>query len=513
MAGSEKLSPRQKMINLMYLVFVAMLAMQIDQEIIRSFNDTQESLGESRVLTQKKNELFATALAEKIKTSPESHGKYQDIYDQLKSKVEALVSETESDAKALSVGVMEGKEVNLNALSGSDPASKLFFKGADENSPSEKTTALKTKMADLNTFIKTTLLGTPEGATQFQAVAQRLEKFTTGNIRGKKWEIVKFYNQPVVAALANLEIISSEARNMQADALSAMLQEKVDANMKFDSFEGIVAGPKVIVAGDKDAKANIFLGSFDSGFSVDISGASVQNGRGTRALDASSLGKKTIQGTISFKNAKGETKTVPYNHEYNVIAGSEPVKLQSGAIVSADKMNVLYRGVDNPVSASMLSASKVTLAAPGAGISGGNGKWTIKPGTGTTVDLVVSGIMPDGKSNSTKFPFRIKNIPAPQGQVRGSNALSMPASSVKNQMVTATIPDFDFPVTFTVNSFKVKVPGKPTTVINGSSLSSLGASTDKLRAGDAVFIYDIQATAVGLSTPLKNISSVLINVQ
>ena len=61
-----KQTPRQKMINLMYLVFIAMLAMQIDQEIIRSFQDTNQSLTDSRTLAEKKNDIFELTLKQKL---------------------------------------------------------------------------------------------------------------------------------------------------------------------------------------------------------------------------------------------------------------------------------------------------------------------------------------------------------------------------------------------------------------------------------------------------------------
>ena len=65
-----KQTPRQKMINLMYLVFIAMLAMQIDQEIIRSFQDTNQSLTDSRTLAEKKNDIFELTLKQKADNSP-----------------------------------------------------------------------------------------------------------------------------------------------------------------------------------------------------------------------------------------------------------------------------------------------------------------------------------------------------------------------------------------------------------------------------------------------------------
>ena len=76
----------------------------------------------------------------------------------------------------------------------------------------------------------------------------------------------------------------------------------------------------------------------------------------------------------------------------------------------------------------------------------------------------------------------------------------MPASSLVNQNVTAGIPDFDFPVTFTVTSFKVKVSGKMTTTITGSSLSGAAGLFKNLRAGDAVNIYDIKTVINGLGS-------------
>lgn len=94
----------------------------------------------------------------------------------------------------------------------------------------------------------------------------------------------------------------------------------------------------------------------------------------------------------------------------------------------------------------------------------------VTPGAGSTVKLTISGKAPSGKVISQGFDFRIKNIPPPKGQIRGASYVSMPAPSISKQTLTATLPDFDFPVSFDVVSFKVKVSGKPVMPINGSSL-------------------------------------------
>ena len=86
-----KQTPRQKMINLMYLVFIAMLAMQIDQEIIRSYQDTNQSLTDSRKSSEEKNSIFEITLKQKADNSPETFGLVSQQYQGMKSKADELV--------------------------------------------------------------------------------------------------------------------------------------------------------------------------------------------------------------------------------------------------------------------------------------------------------------------------------------------------------------------------------------------------------------------------------------
>lgn len=518
------LSPRQKMINLMYLVFIAMLAMQIDQEIIRSYQDTNQSLENSRKLTESKNtDIFEKTLAAKAQNSPDTFGVANTQYQSLKLKVDDLVTFIDGIKGNLKTeaGFDPAKDVedNFSSLNNTEAGTNTFFKGGDAEVPSKTAQDLKTKMSALKDYITQNFASNSE----LKTVASRANKnmisdFAGGkNKQGKTWLQYKFYNQPLIASLSNLEVIQSEARNLQSDALSLMLKEKVDADIKFNAFEAVVAGPDVIIQGEP-AQAKVFVGTFDSnlpGFSV--AGADrTEAGIGYKSLASGAPGDYNFNGTVSFKDANGKAISLPFTHPYRVIAGPQEVKLQSGALLSADKMNVLYRGVSNPISGSILGAdnTQVSLSAPGCSVSGGKGKWNVTPGSGTTVNLTISGRDPHGKAITSVFPFRIKSVPPPQGQIRGENEISIPASSIVNQTVGAAIPDFDFPVTFTVTSFKFKVPGKAAMFVNGNSLSSVAGLTKNLRSGDICYIAGIQATATGLGgQTLKKISPVVINVQ
>ena len=517
-----KQTPRQKMINLMYLVFIAMLAMQIDQEIIRSYNDTNQTLTTTRGLVEKKNDdIFEKTLEAKAANTPDTYAKPLADYQVLKSKTNDLVSFIEalkSDLKK-EAEYTEGVDVqdNFAALNNTEPASTKFFVGADENSPSKTAVDLKGKIEALKSYIKQTF-STPEMKT----VAERANKtliteFPKGQtIKNKDWLQYKFYGQPLIAALSNLEVIQSEARNIQSDALMTMLQEKVDADIKFDAYSAIVSAPTIVIQGES-AQGKVAIGNYSSNVpGLSMPGLTVANGQGSRNLDTGSLGDKTFSGTISFKDVNGKEIPLTYNHTYKVIAGAQELKAQKGAIVTADKMNVLYRGLPNPISGSILGAdmSGINLSASGASVSGGGGKWIVTPGAGNAVTLTISGRDPKGGTISQAFPFRIKNVPPPVGQIQGSFVVAMPASSIPNQKVSVVMPDFDFPVSFTVNSFMFRVPGKAGMLINGNSLGGVAALTKNLRSGDIAYVYNINASATGLGgQALKQIPPVVINVQ
>lgn len=520
-----KQTPRQKMINLMYLVFIAMLAMQIDQEIIRSYKDTNQSLTDTRNMVEEKNDkIFEKTLQAKAAASPEVYGPLQEQYKGLEAKTDDLVSFIDGLKGKMSTAAEYDpnlpSEESFTALNNTEPATKLFFNDGDEKNPSKTAAELKTKMDDLRNYITTTFASNQ----QFADIAKRVQKtlvpdFVKGDKRaagGKNWIQYKFYNQPLIAALSNLEVIQSEARNLQSDAISSMLQEKVDADIKFDAYEALVQGPKQVLQGSPQ-EVKVAIGTRASAIpGLQITGVSrIENGQGIATLNAGAVGPQALRGEIKFTDKNGKVHSLPYEHTYDVIAGVQELKAQKGALLSADKMNVLYRGLPNPVSGSILGASgNISLSASGASVGGGNGKWTVTPSSGNEVTLTISGKDPKGATISQPFKFRVKNVPPPVGQIRGRNVVAMPASSIANQSVTVAMPDFDFPVSFSVNSFMFKVPGKAAMRVNGSSLSAVEGLTKGLRSGDIAIVFDIQATATGLGGQvLQNIPGIAINVQ
>ncbi|WP_288459966.1 GldM family protein [uncultured Chryseobacterium sp.] len=528
--AAGKQTPRQKMINLMYLVFIAMMALNIDAEIIRSYYDSTKALNETRTLTERKNEkIFEKTLEAKAQQVPDTYAQPWAQYQVLRDKINVLVKSAQEikdvlkkksefhdkDAQGKDVDVSE----NFAALNNNEATTEYFFREGDENTPSKGALELKAKIDDVRNYINATFGNNP----QLKDLVERANKSLIAEYpkgkspNDKTWFQNKFYHQPLIAAISNLEIIQNDARNVQSDALALMLQEKVDASIKFTSYEAIVSAPVDVVAG-KPAEAVVMLGNYSNSNKISISGVSRQeNGKGYANLNTSGIGQKTFSGNITLTDATGKAQNFPFTHTYNVIAGPQEVKLQKGLLLSADKMNVMYRNLDNPVSGSILGAdnAKLSLSAPGATVkSTGPGKWDVRPGAGNILKITLSGTDPYGKSISQVFEYRIKNVPPPQGQIRGKNILTLPATSVENQQLQAVIPDFDFPVSFNVTSFMVRVPGRASMQVQGNSLQGAAGMFRNLRPGDGVYIFDIKATATGLgNTIVPNISPVLINVQ
>ncbi|MCF2221327.1 gliding motility protein GldM [Chryseobacterium sp. PS-8] len=528
--AAGKQTPRQKMINLMYLVFIAMMALNIDAEIIRSYYDSTKALNETRTLTERKNEkIFEKTLEAKAQQVPDTYAQPWAQYQVLRDKINVLVKSAQEikdvlkkksefhdkDALGKDVDVSE----NFAALNNNEATTEYFFKEGDENTPSKGALELKAKIDDVRNYINATFGNNP----QLKDLVERANKSLIAEYpkgkspNDKTWFQNKFYHQPLIAAISNLEIIQNDARNVQSDALALMLQEKVDASIKFTSYEAIVSAPVDVIAG-KPAEAVVMLGNYSNSNKITMSpGIKVENGKGTASLNTSGIGPRTFSGSITLTDATGKAQNFPFTHTYNVIAGPQEVKLQKGLLLSADKMNVMYRNLDNPVSGSILGAdnAKLSLSAPGATVkSTGPGKWDVRPGAGSILKITLSGTDPYGKTISQVFEYRIKNVPPPQGQIRGKNILTLPASSVENQQLQAVIPDFDFPVSFNVTSFMVRVPGRASMQVQGNSLQGAAGMFRNLRPGDGVYIFDIKATATGLgNTIVPNISPVLINVQ
>jgi gliding motility-associated protein GldM len=307
---------------------------------------------------------------------------------------------------------------------------------------------------------------------------------------------------PMITSLANMTQIQGDVKNTEAEIYTNLLGGQLESEVSLTNYKGIVALEKTAYFTGEKVTGKVVLGRYDATLvptEVILNGRDatdkVKDGQVNIDIAAGNVGTNNIKGTITFMQ-DGEPVPVPFESSYSVI------RLPSEAIISADKMNVVYRGLDNPISISVPGVGENNVK---ASVKNGNqlkskgkGKYNLTPGSEDEVEISVSAKVSPKKTINTKKIFRIKTLPAPQGSIRGRfNRISMPSSSLPNITLGANYPDFMYDLKLKVISFKVAVPGEFAVEVKGDRMSSQAKKLlKKARRGDKIDIYDIKAKII-----------------
>ncbi len=513
MAGG-KLTPRQKMVNLMYLVFVAMLAMNMSKEVLSAFGILNDKITESNGIAEARNQSAFDQLAQKAQDQPKQYGDKKAKVDKIRLLCKEFYSYVEG-LKTQFTKEVERKEdgsLNFEAMDKGDIIDEYWFSG---DRPSVKGTEFLNKFSSFSAQIKAT-----GGSSIAESEMKKIEKrFATNKVKTEDgnvpWLDYNYKGFPLIASITKLSQIQADIKTTESDIISGMFQSDLVAAASLTAYQPIVVPDKTAFFQGETVTGKIILGKFDPNLvakSVIVNGQSMkaEAGQAKFSFGAGSVGEKEITGSFNF-DENGKVVSLPIKGNYVV------VPKPNQAIVSADKMNVVYRGVDNPISVSVpgIPSSDVKASAPGMRSSGKPGQYVLNPGQGKEVTINVSATLPNGGGTfSSKQTFRIKGIPAPTGKIRGDVSPKGPKSNLEVCTVSATLEDFDFPVTINVTQFNIKVPGQPTVVVQGSRMNSQAISAiKKAGRGDVVTISEIKVKYVGINQPAKNVSPCTFELQ
>ncbi|MCF6347432.1 MAG: gliding motility protein GldM [Flavobacteriaceae bacterium] len=502
MAGG-KLSPRQKMINLMYLVFIAMLAMNMSKQVLSAFGFMNEKLTTSNVTANDKNSATYASLATKATDQPD---KFSDLNKDAQ-KVQALSLEFNSfiDKVKEDLTAKVEDKTNYETMDGTDQGNTYFFAG-EKNSPNgqaflDKVNNYRTKVVDA--------LKNAQKKKEFEGIISSVKnRFDTSDQKTRDgveqpWLRNRYEEFPLITTITNLSQIQADIKTTEAEMLSAMVQGQLESDVSMTNYTTILVPETAATLQGSNFKGKIVLGRYDASLKptkVIINGKEITNIKdGGAVLDfpAGNVGENEIKGEFVFKEGDSLVR-LPINSTYAVVA--KP----NGAVISADKMNVVYRGVQNPITISMpgVPDNAIKANAPGMRKSKGVGKYMISPGKGREVNIRVTGKLPTGESVTSNQKFRIKDIPAPMAAVRGSQwgTIKMPKSSLQKVRVGAILADFVFDLKINVSGFSIKVPGRPTVKVSGTRLNAAAIrALSKARPGDMVSIFDVKASISGNS--------------
>jgi len=508
MAGG-KLTPRQKMINLMYLVFIAMLAMNMSKEVLSAFGLMNEKFEGANSSAKATNEQMMLALDTK---ATEAKGEFA-VAAATAHKVEAATKKFYGFVETLKAEVLTGVEpeegkLPYEAMDKADNLDNSWFSGEGYTKRgNEVIAAIETFKSEM----KSALGNEKKYSAILNEVTKKFDLSDVANKEGLKDKYLNYHFKgfPAIASLAKLSAWQNDAKKAESDVISAALGKAAVQAASYSNYQAIVVLEKNAYFQGEAVKGKVVLGRYDENTKpTSFQGPGrLENGQAVISLTAGSVGEQKIGGQFTFLE---DGKTIPLKFSGSYVVVPRP----NSATISADKMNVVYRGVPNPMTISFAGVANNKVKASAAGMSGSDGKYVLRPGSGSSVMINVSATLPDGKTVSDKKEFRIKGLPAPTGKIRGEVSAKGSKGNLEACTISAVMEDFDFPVTVNVTQFNIKVPGQPTIVVSGSKMDGRArAAIQKAQRGDVVVISEIKANFSGIDQLAKRVSTCTYEVQ
>ena len=506
MAGAKE-TPRQKLISLMYLVFITMLALNVSKEVLDGFGQMFEKISDANERVDESNnnifENIKVNAEEKggkwvghLRTATEIKKESDEFYDRI-SEIMSIITEKQRE-----------KDPELKEYAQMDKGEALdviFFKEGGGEAAQEFIDMINTyKMHVIQVF-----------GSQYPEYIEMVEaRFFTGDENGniknrdgmdQPWLNSNFQGFPLVSSLAKFSMMQNDIRQTEHDVFATLMGKelKMSSNVNESNYISLLKTEKGAYYQGEKFDGSVVLGRKGGAqnpnrVDLKLDGRPLQEndyeliaGGIKLNVSAGSPGDHEITGNLIFLNDGVESK-IPVNQSFAVI--SKP----NSAVISADKMNVVYRGVENPMTISIpgIPDNKVRASAPGLKRRKGS-KYSLTPGRGREISIKASGSLPDGKTVSTITKFRIKGLPSPSGVVLGeTGSVSVPKSALTNQKISATFEDFDFDLPIRVVGFTLSVQGFPDVIVSGDRFDDKAKRTLRsARSGSKVTIFDIKVKA------------------
>ena len=520
MAGG-KLSARQKMINLMYLIFIAMLALNMSKEVLSAFGLMNERLTESNTAATERNSAFMGELATKASEQPEKYQPLKEKADQISSLANDFNSYLDGLKGKMTETVDDPSDYEI--MDKGDYLDRNFFKG-DKLKPEGE------EFLNQITTFRDKVIEVLGDDPRFTEIAKDVKsKFSTDPVTNNDGNVLEWLDYhykgfPLVASLTKMTQMQSDIKTTQSEVLGAMFTGTLSSEVSMTNYTTLLETSKSAYFNGEQFDGQIVLGRKDAstkpnrvelaldGRTLSANEYSIEDGKVKLKVGTGRPGEHKITGKLIFLE-NGEETEVEVNQSFAT------VPKPNSATISADKMNVVYRGVKNPMTISFAGISDNKVVPTGQGLSKGNGVgkyiMDVTRVQGREVTINVTGTLPDGNKVSDNAKFRIKDIPRPTGTVRGEDgSVKMQRNSLEISTIGAKLDDFDFELPLNISGFSIKVPGQPTIAVKGNKLDTRAKQAlKKAKRGAGIQIFDIEAKIQGNSSyKLKKVSPVFVEL-
>jgi gliding motility-associated protein GldM len=490
--------PRQLMINLMYLVLTAMLALNVSAEIINAFFALNSGIKQSSEMVAKTHESIVKGIQASVNATPGKYEKYMTIAKQAKviSDDFANYMKDVNDKLVVAAGGLDDKHTDgrPKKYKDKDVTTRMFtLEGEGKGAEVEK--KIKETRDKLLALIPT------EDKADIGKKMPLLVDEVPEDAKGKSWVDLKFKQMPVAAVMPTLSKIAADAVTSETAILNYCLDKSSGKEIvKFDGFRVAIAPKKAYLTRGDKFEAEVYMAAFsktNNNVSISVNGSGLPVNQGVAVYTTgpqNELGEKTVNASATIKNPfTGNTETVTGKLVYEV--GEKSVT------VSAEKMNVFYIGVPNPVavSAAGIPTSQLKISMSGGDISrGSDGNYVVtcsRPGNAT---VTVSG----GGVTANKV-FRVKPIPdpVPITTLSKKGGMMTPAEAANTTGIIAKLENFDFEARCNIQSYVLLYIPKRDDLrqanVSGPMNSEAQRFLQSAKPGDSYQFQEIKAMCPG----------------
>jgi gliding motility-associated protein GldM len=482
--------PRQKMINMMYLVLTALLALNVSSEILNAFKTVNSSLEKSNSIVTNSTSDIMKSFERKL-NDPQSSEQAKIWYPKatqtlnlskgVLSYIVGLKSEILDKAGAdYAKGDSSFKEDNL------DIATHLMVEKG-------KGKELKKMLED---YRKAVLAVDPAIAKEFNTTLPiDLSMPKTQNKGNNSWEAAYFRMVPTVAAITMLSKFENDVRTAENKVITWLHNKVGSVELIPDTYAAVVGQSSSYLIPGQKLEITAGVGAFNKKVApiVTVAGRPApvgDDGVARIEMDGGGVGSHSVPVRIEFKDIFGKPQVIEKKIEYMVG--------QTSAAVALDKMNVLFIGVDNPVSISASGdINKVSASITNGSLIRGSGPGQYFAKVNTEGDVTIN-VTSEGKT--TPFRFRVRSIPDPTPRVGANKSGDISAALFKSQGgVNALVENFFYETQFTVTGFRITFDGAgfeegiDEKVNTGAAWNESRSSVNKVRPGTFITIEDIRA--------------------
>lgn len=457
----QKVSPRQKMINLMYVLLMAMLALNVSSDVLNGFTLVDESLSKSTGNASKQNETLYNTLEASMAQNPEKTREWFERATIVKAESDTLFNLAER-LKVRIARKADGPNGDFsNLINREDLEAATYVMLAPGTGAGQE-------LFDAITSYRETMLTMVNDSAQQEVIRTSLSTDVPNRDISllKNWQEYHFESMPAIAAITLLTKIQNDVRYVEGEVLHTLAKNIDLGDVRVNQLRALVIPSSRNVVRGSDFQAQIILAAVDSTQrpQIYINDELLAADNGEYSTLCTRSGEYTLNGYMLVNDGSGAQSRYDFSQSYTVV---DPT-----ATVSASLMNVLYAGFENPVSISVpgVPANKISAnISQGSGTirSDGNGGYIVVPSrVGEEMKISVTARNDNGQSQSMgEYTFRVRQLPDPtpfieyldgNGQkqrYRGGTSLSKQALMSAGGIVAA-IDDGLLNINFRVISFE-----------------------------------------------------------